>query len=775
MNEQPPEQLVALLERLKLANRAQLVSVQRQVNRLANDLPRFESVWVDALAQARIITAYQAAEINAGRGMQLAVGPYLLEQPLDTSGWAEAFRARDTQSRQIVRLTRAACSSQQSEQQESNLKQVVERAKGLENIPVANPIGCGADDSWLWIASEYQEATTAHAWAVHHGRFPANLVLEIARQMVTGLAIFETAQLVHGDIGAQTLLLSKNGSATLVDPLLRCIVRDEEGYAHANAPPEAFDTLAPERVSAGSAPNVKSDLYACGCLWWQLLSGRPPLAGGNRLTKLQSAQAPRILDICQLAPETPQPLATAIAACLRMRPEHRPESFARLSAMLGPATKRDTAALAGFMRGEGPGRVRLRTTATTARHSRWTSVWAAATAGCLVSLAVTLWPQWSPYLTWPQQETVAKTEDVGATQEPTPVPSSANTPEAENTAAPALLPATSNDALPIPQAPSEVATAAYDSAEDGALVIPADRPIHIKSLTLSPGQLVTGPPGKRPQVVVPADGLLIDVNNVRFRRIDFVAGIEGNPAARTMIALQAEQVAFTACRFRGVSGTNSTAINWKLSDGGSEIELSTGNLKLNDCVFENLAAGVHCPHDAALALAFVNTLHHGWGPLVTLSDLPRADAPISISLDQFTLRDAQSLLECRVSSTPSNAGPITIQSTRSVFTQRPGNPLVVFVGPQPNEAPWHLVRWHGQGSVVDSPLPLLGWRLEAGDVVSADEARLNVSGVVRGSIEFAGPSSRGVAGARVVGWNAPLRSPDPPGFDPTRWNTVPGR
>ncbi len=775
MNEHPPDQLVALLERLKLANRVQLASVQRQVNRLANDLPRFESVWVDALAQARIITAYQAAEINAGRGMQLALGPYLLEQPLDTSGWAEAFRARDTQSRQLVRLTRAACSAQRYERHEPALQASVERATGLENMPVANPIGCGWNDGWLWLASEYQEATTAHAWMVHHGRFPANMVLEIARQMVTGLAIFESAELIHGDISAHTLLVSKKGSVSLVDPLLRCIVRSEEGYAHANAPPEAYDTLAPERVSAGTTPDIKSDLYACGCLWWQLLAGRPPLAGGNRLTKLQAAQVPRIVDICQLAPDTPQPLATAIAACLRAQREHRPESFARLAAMLGPATKRDTAALAGFMRGESPRRVRLRSTATAARHSRWTSVWAAATAGCVVSLAVTLWPQWSPYLTWSQKEMVVKTEDVEEMQQ-TPASGASATSAAQSgsPAAPALLPETTYNASPLPQSPGEATTASYDSAEEGALILPADRPIHIKTLTLTPGQLVTSPPGKRSQVVVPQDGLLIDVNQVQFRGIDFVAGTQGR-VAKTMIVLRSEQAAFTACTFQGVASTGTTAIEWTLSSSGSRIELSTGNLELNDCVFENVASGVLCPHEAALSLALVNTLHHGWGPLITLRDLPQADSPVSILLDQFTLRDAQSLLECRLGSAPSTAAPITIQSTRSVFTPRPGNPLVVFAGPQPNEAPWHLVRWNGQGSVVDSRLPLLGWRSDEGDVVSADETSLNVSGVVRGTIEFAGPAARGAAGSRVVGWNAPLRSADPPGFDPARLSAASNR
>ena len=128
MSEQPPEKLVSLLEGLRLASRGQFLSVSRHVNRLAKDLPRFESVWIDSLAQARILTPYQAGELNAGRGPGLAIGPFLLEQPLETSGWSQSFRAKDPETQQIVRLTRAKCTPALVEQRTADLQKLVEKA-----------------------------------------------------------------------------------------------------------------------------------------------------------------------------------------------------------------------------------------------------------------------------------------------------------------------------------------------------------------------------------------------------------------------------------------------------------------------------------------------------------------------------------------------------------------------------------------------------------------------------------------------------------------------
>ena len=92
--------LVEMLERLGLATAAQVARMGRRVRRLAGDLPQFESVWVDALAQARVLTPFQAAEINAGRETSLRVGPYLLCHRLPYPHYVATYRAREVDSQQ---------------------------------------------------------------------------------------------------------------------------------------------------------------------------------------------------------------------------------------------------------------------------------------------------------------------------------------------------------------------------------------------------------------------------------------------------------------------------------------------------------------------------------------------------------------------------------------------------------------------------------------------------------------------------------------------------
>ena len=82
MREEPSEELIELLGRLRLATGADLRAMHTRVRGLARELPLFESVWIDALSQARVLTPFQAAEIHAGRGDSLQLGPYVLRRRL---------------------------------------------------------------------------------------------------------------------------------------------------------------------------------------------------------------------------------------------------------------------------------------------------------------------------------------------------------------------------------------------------------------------------------------------------------------------------------------------------------------------------------------------------------------------------------------------------------------------------------------------------------------------------------------------------------------------
>ncbi len=343
MNE-PSAQLIALVERLRLATAGQLLGHAPHVRRLAGDFGTFDSVWVDGLAQARLLTPFQAQEINAGRGERLAVGPYVLTRPLDWYGFAECFEARAIESGEVVRLYRTGPTGD-AEALTRQLAELVERSTRVGRDLLLPVIAAGADGETVWAATPLSAGQPASRWLIENGRFPPEAVLPLAQQMSAALAELAECGLVHGDVSTASLLIDR-GRVVLAHPGLRGILRPAEGYAQSDLFPACYDYLAPERIAAGTPPTTASDIYACGAVWWHLLTGRPPFAGGNNLAKLQAVHAARASDVLRLAPRAPPRLAEAITRCMAREPGQRPKSFRELAEQLGPPTRRGIALVA---------------------------------------------------------------------------------------------------------------------------------------------------------------------------------------------------------------------------------------------------------------------------------------------------------------------------------------------------------------------------------------------------------------------------------------------
>ncbi len=773
-----PPQLIELLERLGLAGAGQVRRMGGLVRRLARDLPRFESVWVDALTQARLLTPFQAAEIHAGRGESLRVGPYVLCESLPWPDYVPCFRARRIESREVVRLAVVSDAGKQTGKSLDRLEALAAVSPRVQSEHVACVTEVGAEAGRIWAASRWIAGRTAAKWMVHHGRCSPEVVLQIARAMLVALGELERAGLCHGDVSSSGLVLIDSGGVVLLLPGIRAILRPEEGYAHADLPPEAYDYLAPERIAEGTLPTTASDMYACGCVWWHLLCGRAPLAGGDSLGKLRAGQTAEVLDVGRFVPEIPAPLAAAVSACLQRDPGRRPQSMAHLAATLGSPTQagklalrrcltRGRRATASWSR---PARVR--------RQSIRTPLRLAALAGCLLATVALLWPNWRtgfPVSTAsiPAGQPALAAQPAVAQTDPAQPPSHRTAVAPMDRRASSMTPGRANRQ----PAAADTESATRRRAEPPDLVLASGEPLKIESLELSAGQCVRGAPGQRPMVMVPLSGLNVDAEDVRFEDIDFVHDhpslSQGEPEpGAAIVHLRAAAAEFRGCSFRSTRSMAAApaAIRWTHPADSSEslLTLPSGRVRLSDCVLSGVGPGIECCTVGAVTLELANTLQVDSGPLVRLDHCPKSDEPILITLSQVTLRAAGPLLECRFQRIEDQPGEILVRASRCAFVPGSGTPLMRFVGPQSPQRVLQSVRWTGQGSLVSPETVVAAWQRPDGRRATLDDASVSIAGLVRSRVGFAGSAEAGPPASRIHRWQAPLRSTDPPGIDPTR-------
>ena len=368
---------------------------------MAGDLPLFDSVWIDALVQSRLLTPYQAAEINSGRGERLLVGQYVIRHALADLGYAQSFAAIELrnvqdeskhQAGRHVNLVVKSCRSDQSAAgAAAKLQSLLGAFSDCKPIGIAPLVAAGADGKMLWAAFENADGFPIAQSIACSGRLTPAAVLEIARQMVVSLGELQQAGFVHGDISASSLWLTSRGQIKLALCGIRSVMEPLADDTNENVALETFDYLAPERLSLNSSPTTSSDMYACGCLWWHLLAGRPPLLGGDAMGKTQAVLQPRIANIRHIAPDVPECLASAIEACTQVDPALRPTSFSELAVQLGSTGRAGHRQLAARLAASGH---RVRCTSGWKTQLRWQHAGQPilAIAACLFLLAAATWP-----------------------------------------------------------------------------------------------------------------------------------------------------------------------------------------------------------------------------------------------------------------------------------------------------------------------------------------------------------------------------------------------
>lgn len=103
--------------------------------------------------------------------------------------------------------------------------------------------------------------------------------LDLFHRLCAPLAWLHVRGFVHGDLKPENVVVTPEGEPVLVDlGLLRASGEDGRDVLDAVRAGGTPEYLSPE-VCAGAAPDARADLYALGCMLYELAAGRPPFVG----------------------------------------------------------------------------------------------------------------------------------------------------------------------------------------------------------------------------------------------------------------------------------------------------------------------------------------------------------------------------------------------------------------------------------------------------------------------------------------------------------------
>ena len=192
----------------------------------------------------------------------------------------------------------------------------------------------------LWRKAPPRPSSAAPAPRPRAGAGRLREVVKIVAQVGRALGCLHSRGLVHRDVKPSNIMIGNDGRVTLFDFGLVCASRGDATAARAEELSPGVGTLeyaAPEQMR-GEVVDARADVYALGCVLYELVTGRRPKDAGaeSSVTEQPDRSAP---PVDPPAPSTlvsgvPRDLETMLFWMLAPRREDRLESVGEIVEML---------------------------------------------------------------------------------------------------------------------------------------------------------------------------------------------------------------------------------------------------------------------------------------------------------------------------------------------------------------------------------------------------------------------------------------------------------
>jgi len=267
--------------------------------------------------------AFSAGELIGGR--------YRLEELIGSGGMGDVFRARDTLLERAVAIKLVdVVDPRRRDETTQNFLREARISAAIAHRNVVQILDFGVDGGVVpFIVMELLEGETLAAVLGRGQRVPFGVIVELADQVLDGLAAAHQAGVVHRDLKPENIYLvrSRSGIAPKILDFGISKLTDERGAAHiTTSQGHVVGTpayMSPEQARGVKFIDKRTDIYSMGVVLYELLSGEMPFYSenpGDLMVMIVTGQA-RPLSECSGG--VPHGLSDVVERAMRKKPEDR--------------------------------------------------------------------------------------------------------------------------------------------------------------------------------------------------------------------------------------------------------------------------------------------------------------------------------------------------------------------------------------------------------------------------------------------------------------------
>ncbi|MEU6248303.1 Stk1 family PASTA domain-containing Ser/Thr kinase [Glycomyces sp. NPDC047010] len=261
---------------------------------------------------------------------RLLGGRYEIGEVVGYGGMAEVHRGRDLRlGRDVaVKLLRADLSRDESFL--IRFQREAQNSASLNHPNIVAVFDTGEDMGIPYMVMEFVNGRTLKEVLLAEGRFDPAAACEVVADMCSALDFSHKHHIIHRDVKPGNVMLSDTSQVKVMDfGIARALASNQATMTQTSAVIGTAQYLSPEQAR-GETVDARSDVYAVGCVLYELLVGHPPFTGDNPVSVAYQHVREEARPPSELNPSIPPSVDAVIMKALAKNPENRYHSAGQM-------------------------------------------------------------------------------------------------------------------------------------------------------------------------------------------------------------------------------------------------------------------------------------------------------------------------------------------------------------------------------------------------------------------------------------------------------------
>jgi eukaryotic-like serine/threonine-protein kinase len=293
---------------------------------LANEAMTAEQ-FVEELVRRGLVTPFHTSNLLKGRWRGFFVGKYRLLELLGVGGMGQVYLAAHETMRRLVAIKLLTLRPGADPSILPRFQREARAMAALDHPHIVKAFDADKDDKIHYIVLEYVDGLSLNDLVRQRGTLTLDRAANYICQAAIGLHHAHQMGVIHRDIKPGNMLIDRDGLVKILDMGLARLYHDSADNLtlehNAGQALGTADYLAPEQATNSHDVEPRADIYALGCTFYFLLTGRAPFQGASISQKLAWHQTRMPASVRQSRPDVPVEVEAILNKMMAKKPQDR--------------------------------------------------------------------------------------------------------------------------------------------------------------------------------------------------------------------------------------------------------------------------------------------------------------------------------------------------------------------------------------------------------------------------------------------------------------------